>query len=904
MTCMLNESSFNTERELAFWTPITDALSSAGDAIASIFHKDTSSSTVPAIGTTTTVTVTDTDQEVNDDGGVGKAGYGERHVVASADDYGVAHLDLEGDPNCDYTTKVMIAGSEYNVIIDTGSAHFAVASNACKDCIIPRKDRFRPDEEEEIPIDLDVDTTDTIQEDIPTYKNGAFTSDQTPWDLFKELSKKIKSISAASTDPSPTSTFKTPPIAIKTATFSSSSITTITTSASIAYTTSFSPSSSLGIKSSRSVDSLSATALLNNNVGFSSPTSTLSISLSSTTTIPSGKRETNIPTLSSISVTQGNKNSLAILPSIVVIPDRFHIDANARFSDNRDRLKKLKAEVAAVTDIIVQPIVPIDIKSSSEDNININQRHHQQHNQNSLLSRYPESLNNSHREYERTFVAAPAENLYPLSNNARDRGESIRVSYGIKSHAVGWSGVLTSDLLTLEMAKVKPGNNSVVSNLTTDAPGTQHLENGGLMEKETNVGFAAIMENTGFFSQECGAQHGIWGLGYSSLSVDRKPTLFDTISASMKVPNGFALQLCGRISNTTKSGNMFLGGYSSSHLAEPMQFVPLVKRDWYQVQLDGFRVMGAPVLGMQNLNVPKTIVDSGTTNILMSHYNLQFLIDALAQSDVIQWSSLIPEQDINNFWFRNAVLRLPRSSFRVATKARALEMIISGVAIPIYTASFLRIKSVPAGQAPNGYVDFWWHGFASSTAPDAIDAERASGGVVTPGAVGTILGETLFAGKVVYFERGNEHAQSGDADFGRIGFARGKNCFAPADHRNVDVLASQGQVTTMDLERIGPVRVAATSDASGIRLVGSISNGQGGDIQTAGINPATSGQGHREAQPPLKGGQIPIHGLDKPIRIMGGSAAGISRPWTSGNFSGFLRGVGAGLFVAYLACLL
>jgi hypothetical protein len=36
-------------------------------------------------------------------------------VVASADDYGVAHLDLEGDPNCDYTTKVRIAGSEVNV---------------------------------------------------------------------------------------------------------------------------------------------------------------------------------------------------------------------------------------------------------------------------------------------------------------------------------------------------------------------------------------------------------------------------------------------------------------------------------------------------------------------------------------------------------------------------------------------------------------------------------------------------------------------------------------------------------------------------------------------------------------------------------------------------------------------
>lgn len=313
-------------------------------------------------------------------------------------------------------------------------------------------------------------------------------------------------------------------------------------------------------------------------------------------------------------------------------------------------------------------------------------------------------------------MAAPAENLYPLSISVREQGESIRVSYGIKTHSVGWSGVMTSDLMTVDMAKVNSGvitnitETSTKTTTTTDAPGTQHLEDGGTMEKETNVGFAAIMENSGFFSQECGAQHGIWGLGYRSLSVDHKPTLFDTLSASMRIPNGFALQLCGRVGNTTKSGNMFLGGYSSSHLAEPMQFVPLVKRDWYQVRLDGFKVMGQPVHGMQNLNLPKTIVDSGTTNILMSHYNLQFLVDALAQSGVVQWSSLIPEQDVNNFWFRNAVLRLPRSSFRVATMARAVEVVMSGVAVPIYTSSFLRIKPVPSEQAPEGYVDFWWHG--------------------------------------------------------------------------------------------------------------------------------------------------------------------------------------------------
>ncbi|KAG0364372.1 Beta-secretase 2 [Mortierella sp. AD032] len=332
------------------------------------------------------------------------------------------------------------------------------------------------------------------------------------------------------------------------------------------------------------------------------------------------------------------------LPVAAGAQDAFHVGANVRFFDNLERLKKMQADLDAVAAEAAvvhanRPIVPAGRQGSGVGN-------HQ-----SPLSTTSEKSHKKRRlgggeGQGRTLVAAPAENLYPLSNNAREQGESIRVSYGIKSHSVGWSGIMTSDLMTLDMTKVKSGNSNNINsnnNITTssaetattvDAPGTLHLEDGGSMEKETNVGFAAIIENTDFFSQECGAQHGIWGLGYRSLSVDHKPTLFDTLSASMRIPNGFALQLCGRVGNTTKSGNMFLGGYSTSHLAEPMQFVPLVQRDWYQVQLDGFKVMGQPVQGMANLNLPKTIVDSGTTNILMSHYNLQFLIDALSKSDV------------------------------------------------------------------------------------------------------------------------------------------------------------------------------------------------------------------------------------------------------------------------------
>ncbi|KAF9551315.1 Beta-secretase 2 [Mortierella hygrophila] len=919
-----------TVRELAFWTPITDALGQAGTVISSIFHKGSSPSpssgadTSPAIGATTVTATTAIDDGDGDDdvevesGSSGEAkvdgGGGRVRVVASADDYGVAHLDLEGDPNCDYTTKVQIAGSEYNVIIDTGSAHFAVASDACKDCIIQRRgDHFRPNEEEEIPIDADVELANAFAaENHPASVEGGGDQQQQqqqrqPWNLFKVRPNNTRPSPGSS---SPVSSGSLTTSATTTTSTPTTTETTTTTTATLAQ-------SSLSVSSVSSSSSSVVPHSSSTSPAFAFSSSTSSPSLStSAATASSGATATHTPVTTSTSVAQYPTTSTTMpssAPARGPAQDAFHINANLRFPDNKDRLKKLQDEaqaaIAAVS--VVPPIVPAGHPAVGGN--------HQ-----SPLS----SPNTPERAYTkrrmsgegRVLMAAPAENLYPLSVNARDQGESIRVSYGIKTHSVGWSGVMTSDLMTLDMAKVTSG---VITNITaapsattaiTDAPGTQHLEDGGTMEKETNVGFAAIVENTGFFSQECGAQHGIWGLGYRTLSVDRKPTLFDTLSASMKIPNGFAIQLCGRVGNTTKTGNMFLGGYSSSHLAEPMQFVPLVKRDWYQVRLDGFKVMGQPVHGMQNLNLPKTIVDSGTTNILMSHYNLQFLIDALAQSGVVQWSSLIPEQDVNNFWFRNAVLRLPRSSFRVATMARAVEVVMSGVAVPIYTSSFLRIKPVPSGQAPEGYVDFWWHGFASSTASDAVEAERASGGAVMPGAVGTILGETLFAGKVVYFERGNENVQQpGEEDFGRIGFGRGRNCFAPADHRNVDVLASGGQVAVVDLDSVGPVRVAATSEASGIRFGG---NGKGLDVHAAGgVNAASAGwQGQKKggggAEPKKGTGrspltpmqtQIHIHGLDGPIRLMGG-AAGIPRPW--GSSFGFLRNLGAGLLVAYFASAL
>lgn len=137
---------------------------------------------------------------------------------------------------------------------------------------------------------------------------------------------------------------------------------------------------------------------------------------------------------------------------------------------------------------------------------------------------------------------------------------------------------------------------------------------------------------------------------------------------------------------------------------------------------------------------------------------------------------------------------------------------------------------------------------------------------MVPGSVGTILGETLFAGKVVYFERGDDGAQPGDPNFGRIGFARSKNCFAPADHTSIDVLANSGMtVGGVDADGPKPVRVVDTSEASAAKAAGETSSGHATAVKDSSgtvVRPTTNGGASRntryQAQP-----------FSEPVRLIG-----------------------------------
>lgn len=173
-----------------------------------------------------------------------------------------------------------------------------------------------------------------------------------------------------------------------------------------------------------------------------------------------------------------------------------------------------------------------------------------------------------------------------------------------------------------------------------------------------------------------------------------------------------------------------------------------------------------------------------------------------------------------------------------------------------------------------------------------------------PGSVGTILGETLFAGKVVYFERGNDQAEPGAPDFGRIGFARGKNCFGPSEHASVDFLASEGALASVEGEILAPVRAAATSHASGSWRGGLLSNGKKGGREVAGTDAVATvaalpsphkGDG---ATTNIKPVHMPMPQFAGPIRLMGSAA---------GSFMGdryLLQKLAGGIMVAMAASMI
>lgn len=132
---------------------------------------------------------------------------------------------------------------------------------------------------------------------------------------------------------------------------------------------------------------------------------------------------------------------------------------------------------------------------------------------------------------------------------------------------------------------------------------------------------------------------GIVGLSYAAVGspVGKAPTpYFDKMQSAKSLANVFSMLMCGSLqmlpqsnvslaslandSSQMYAGELVLGGADGvngeRYYQGELAYTPLVQRKWYNVVLTDVRVSGASLgLSCKALNTPRSIVDSGTSNI-------------------------------------------------------------------------------------------------------------------------------------------------------------------------------------------------------------------------------------------------------------------------------------------------
>ncbi|GAB9476848.1 Aspartic protease 8 [Globisporangium polare] len=149
----------------------------------------------------------------------------------------------------------------------------------------------------------------------------------------------------------------------------------------------------------------------------------------------------------------------------------------------------------------------------------------------------------------------------------------------------------------------------------------------------TGVPFVEIQQESNFIQS---GYDGIVGLGYKAIASPSSspPTpYFDKLQSAKSLDNVFSMLMCGSLQalslansssldteNDLYSGELILGGTSGSngesyHKGD-LVYTPLVQKKWYNVVVTDIKVSNTSLgLDCKKINTPRSIVDSGTSNI-------------------------------------------------------------------------------------------------------------------------------------------------------------------------------------------------------------------------------------------------------------------------------------------------
>lgn len=123
--------------------------------------------------------------------------------------------------------------------------------------------------------------------------------------------------------------------------------------------------------------------------------------------------------------------------------------------------------------------------------------------------------------------------------------------------------------------------------------------------------FIAVAQATGFST---GGFDGLMGMGFSSIAETGAPTFFENlISEGLVSANEFSFYLGRGQSGTQGASELVLGGRDPARFTGSTTAVPVTKKGYWQVKLDGVKVdqnlLGLPGILAQG----QAAIDTGTT---------------------------------------------------------------------------------------------------------------------------------------------------------------------------------------------------------------------------------------------------------------------------------------------------